>query len=389
MTFEIIKTGKFWQQLVLGALYLFVLAMPLTIAVNQIALTLALIIWLGTMIAEGKIRLRRTPLDLAFLLFILALAASLITAQDRAQAVVYSGKRVLLIPIVYLMAHNLREKPVLNRIMWQFLIALTFYSFTGIISFFLHPELRIRHIHNSMTAGGITMVGAIISLVWLLFASGRQRWLMALAFATNLIALFLTNTRGSWIGFFIAAILIITLTRPWWSLAMPVLALVFFLMIPVSVRDRTAHFFDPNYGTNALRVLWWKTGIAVYKDHFITGIGDIGTERVYAQYQPDQEKRIGHFHNNFIHIAVTLGTLGLSAFLYLTVRIFLTLGRIYKKVRKRKDLQTIVALAALAVFAAFTGNGLFEWNFGDAEIITMVWFMTGTALSFDVNDGNG
>ena len=37
--------------------------------------------------------------------------------------------------------------------------------------------------------------------------------------------------------------------------------------------------------------------------------------------------------------------------------------------------------AATAVFLAFNINGFFEYNFGDAEIITMIWFCTGVSLA--------
>jgi hypothetical protein len=39
-------------------------------------------------------------------------------------------------------------------------------------------------------------------------------------------------------------------------------------------------------------------------------------------------------------------------------------------------------MGSLACFASFTGAGLTEFNFGDHEIITMVWFSVG--LSFVV-----
>jgi hypothetical protein len=45
------------------------------------------------------------------------------------------------------------------------------------------------------------------------------------------------------------------------------------------------------------------------------------------------------------------------------------------------DLLRTWTLASLAVFLAFNLNGFFEWNFGDAEVITIVWFVMGLALA--------
>lgn len=380
---DFLKKRQTWNGLFLALVYIFVVAMPLTIATTQMALALAIVIWLGQMLANRRVTVQRTPLDLAFLLLIGAMAISLITAQNRTQALLFSSKRILLIPVVYLIASNVKNKLLLQRLMWLFLIGITVYSATGIVSFLLRPELRVRHIHNSMTAGGITMIGSLLALAMLILARGKNRWLLSGIFAINSVCLLLTNTRGSWLGFLIASFVMIILQKPKIIFAFPVLVLLFYFLVPGAVKERTAHLFDPAYGSNALRLSWWKTGFEIYKDHLITGIGDISTQTIYARYKPqDAVNPIGHFHNNFIHIAVTLGTIGLAAFLFLLTRMFLVLGFIYSRVRKSSSILTIVALAALNIVIAFVINGLFEWNFGDAEIITMVWFMVGAALSF-------
>jgi hypothetical protein len=38
-------------------------------------------------------------------------------------------------------------------------------------------------------------------------------------------------------------------------------------------------------------------------------------------------------------------------------------------------------LGALASYLGFQVNGLFEWNFGDAEIAMLLWLTVGLALS--------
>ena len=44
-------------------------------------------------------------------------------------------------------------------------------------------------------------------------------------------------------------------------------------------------------------------------------------------------------------------------------------------------LEGSLALGALAVFVGFHINGLFEWNFGDQEIILLFWFTVGITLA--------
>jgi hypothetical protein len=38
-------------------------------------------------------------------------------------------------------------------------------------------------------------------------------------------------------------------------------------------------------------------------------------------------------------------------------------------------------LAAMAVWTGFVINGFFEWNFGDQEIVTALYFVCGLALA--------
>jgi len=40
------------------------------------------------------------------------------------------------------------------------------------------------------------------------------------------------------------------------------------------------------------------------------------------------------------------------------------------------------SLGAAAAFIGFLFSGLAEWNFGDQEIITMVWFTLGLNIAF-------
>ena len=129
----------------------------------------------------------------------------------------------------------------------------------------------------------------------------------------------------------------------------------------------------------------WK----IFKDYPVVGIGDVSAQKLYEQYAPDDvDELIGHFHNNYVHIAVTLGAIGLLAFLFMLVKIIMVLYKNLVLVLPKRGPPTSWAIAALAIFIAFNINGLFEWNFGDSEIITMIWFSIGMSLAipnFDIS----
>jgi putative inorganic carbon (HCO3(-)) transporter len=370
------------REITIYSMYIFAVMMPFSIAITQIALGIAFVAWLGRIFITRQAKCGRINLEWAFAAYIAAELLALAFSTNLPQSVVYL-KRLLLIPIVYLFAHNVEEERQFNRLLFIFVLALTFYSAWGTVSYFLDPSVRVRHIQNSMTAGGLTMIGALAGFaISMLAKKGGWRIAGFSATALNVACLMLTSTRGSWLGFFFGAVMIFFFTKPKALFAVPLLIAAFYFLQPAGFAHRVRHFFDPTWETNAKRLLWWSVGVEVFKDHPVVGIGDVNAARIYRQYAPAEvQETIGHFHSNYVHIAVTLGTVGLIAFLFMLVRIFQALYKVVRQSRQSSWPLFAGALAAISIFTAFNVNGFFEWNFGDAEIITMIWFVVGLALA--------
>ncbi len=142
-------------------------------------------------------------------------------------------------------------------------------------------------------------------------------------------------------------------------------------------RSRLLSIFDPYYPSNTVRFELWKAGWKMFKDHPLFGVGDIDLQKLYKQYKKPYDKELqGHMHNNFIHILVTLGLFGFLAFCYLIFKIISIEWKIYKETKNVPFISSY-AIGALAAFCAFLVAGLTEMNFGDHEIITLVWFSFG------------
>lgn len=142
-------------------------------------------------------------------------------------------------------------------------------------------------------------------------------------------------------------------------------------------RSRLLSIFDPYHPSNTVRFELWKAGWKMFKDHPVFGVGDIDLQKLYKQYKKPYDKELqGHMHNNFIHVLVTLGLFGFLAFCYLIFRIISIEWKIYKETNGVPFISSY-AIGALAAFCAFLVAGLTEMNFGDHEIITLVWFSFG------------
>jgi putative inorganic carbon (HCO3(-)) transporter len=125
----------------------------------------------------------------------------------------------------------------------------------------------------------------------------------------------------------------------------------------------------------------WETGWRIFCDHPILGIGDTDIKQTYIQYTtPIDKDEGGHLHNNFVMLAVTLGLIGFSAVMGIFTRIIVFEFSILRKVVAHPLARSMV-LGAVAVFFGFQVNGVFEWNFGDQEIVTFFWFTLGLTIA--------
>jgi O-antigen ligase len=286
----------------------------------------------------------------------------------------------LLFTAIYSVALNATEASLRKRLFTFLAGSFTLYSLLGIFTFLTTHAVRLRHIQNSMTSGGLTMIGVLLCVTLLLAESSRRKKLLYLAAALlNAWALLATSTRSAWLGCLIGLVLLFWLMRKKALWLLPLLMAGFYFFTPAGIAYHINHFFDPHWGTNIERLAMWRSGFEIWRDYPICGIGDVSTQSVFEQYLPPGfTYLIGHFHNNWVHIAVTLGTVGLLAFGYL---MGFLLHHLLKRIRQTSlGSDHMIRIAVLAAFIAFHTCGLFEWNFGDAEIITTMWFLIGLTM---------
>lgn len=154
------------------------------------------------------------------------------------------------------------------------------------------------------------------------------------------------------------------------------------LLATLVKRNRLLGAVDLYIPSNFARLALWRAGWLIFKDYPLFGVGDIDLAPLYKQYKRNYDKEIqGHLHNNYVHVLVTLGIFGFIAVMFLLIRIFVIHIKNYLTL-KNKPFASSYALGAAGSFLAFLVSGLSEWNFGDHEIITMVWFMMALSIAF-------
>lgn len=369
-------------------LLLFLFSSTFSIALTQIFYFTSIFFWVIISIKSKKLNLSSTPFDVYFLLFILSEILATLFSIDIAQSLFYLHKRIIIIPIIYLLYTWLNNRQRLQTAINILFISVLFVSIYGIVDVitnlgsYLHFQRRLNLFSFYMTAGGLTMISSMMLMAFTTHRTTPKLYRMftGITLFLNSICLLFTFTRGSWLGF-IAGSTLISFQRS--KIIFGVILFVIVLIIilsPAEFKDRIYSIVDPEHPNNVGRIEMWSTGLKIFMDYPIFGIGDIGTEEIYKVYVPANSEPVGHLHNNFINLLVKLGIVGMTMVILLFLKIFITEYK-YTLQNQNDWLTNSINLGSFASFLAFQVNGLFEWNFGDTEVIMFLWITVGLTLA--------
>ncbi len=187
-----------------------------------------------------------------------------------------------------------------------------------------------------------------------------------LSFGLMLAALYASQSRGAWIGF-VAAVVVVSLVRGGRTAALFVLAIAVvaalgamgaFQILPQSILQRfgdaltalnipdiaTAEVTDANFATIE-RLAHWGAALAMWRDHLWLGVGFGNYAAVYPAYAIGRWlDPLGHAHNYYLNIAAETGLVGLLAYGLFWLNAF-RLG--WQAVRRSTGFQRAVAAGGL------------------------------------------
>lgn len=238
-----------------------------------------------------------------------------------------------------------------------------------------------------MTFSGQEMLVALVLAALLFFGPRRSRRVTALGAAVLsllLASIVLGNTRGVWIATAAGALPLLWCYRRWLLLAAPVAFVVVFAISPGVVQQRVVSIFRPagELDSNQHRVVTFWTGVEMIKAHPWVGLGPERVGPHVEEYAPAWIRRpfpegyYGHLHNIYVHYGAERGApavlflLAAFAVLFLHQKRALTRIALCSPPRARSP-ERFVHLAVIACLVAILVGGLFEYNLGDSEILTM------------------
>jgi O-antigen ligase len=225
-----------------------------------------------------------------------------------------------------------------------------------------------------MTYAGLLMVFALVLGARSVTAGQPPRERLAdgaLAVAAALLV-GLTFTRNAYLGLAAGALVLVLTARPRLSLALPPLAVLLVLALPAGVKERAASTFDRTDAAARDRFSMWAAGAEMISERPFFGVGPGRIKELYPVYrQPGFiEASVGHLHDNLVNVAAETGVPSALAYLAIVVGAFAAAWPLARD-RSRPAVRAL-ARGALAANAALFVAGVFEYNFGDVEILRVM-----------------
>jgi O-antigen ligase len=361
------------------AIIAFLLFSVLSITGAQAAILVALAAWLYELARAKGDRPLRLPLLMPIAAFYLASVVASVTAVDPYYS--FNNLRNIFVPaFFFLLVNHVRGETRGAALIHVLITAATLMAVYGLMqSMTKGPSFRVHGTMSIyMTFAGILMLIALVVLAQVLFTP-RSRLSYGLVGSLVLLAaaLVMTHTRGAWMGFAAGVVLILGFRQKRYFLALPVVAVVIFLAAPEAVRQRISSIVDPQDVTARERLYMWGSGLQILRDRPWTGVGMEGVKRVYPTYKhPDAVRdQRAHLHNNPIQIVAERGLIGLACWLWIWIAFYGHAWKIFRSLGPDDRLAMALVIGSLASVTGFHVAGLFEYSFGDSEVVALVYFL--------------
>lgn len=257
----------------------------------------------------------------------------------------------------------------------------------GDYGFFLDSRLTGFTSHW-MTFGGELMIVLLLAFSFILFSRAtRWRAVSAVSLPILATALIFGLTRSIFlVGLPLGILYLVWNWKRWLIGLVPVCIALMLLAAPFQVKERVLSVAKPHglVDSNIRRVIMIRAGIAMIRAHPWFGLGPEQVGPEFLGYVPKDVPRplpkgwYGHLHNIYLQYAAERGIPALLLLMWLLVKMVRDL---HKTARLYSANHAAWALyGAVAVILALLGEGLFEYNLGNSEVLTM--FLAAVACAY-------
>ena len=309
-------------------------------------------------------------------------------ASSRPAASLLAAKGLLTLGAFYVVLHALPDRAAARRFATGLFLAVSLVALlaiaqvgfcpaggtveSGPLRLLFHKCARARGFFSIyMTlAGVLTLV--LVSVLPRLARGGRSAVWALPGWLAGVLALGLTHARGAWLGFAVGAVAsALMLRRRWLVLVALALVIAGTLAVEPGVRERLRTVGDLADDTARDRLAMLDAGLRLVRAHPVTGVGPGEVKRLYPAWATEEALRrsTSHLHDTPLQIVVERGIPGLAAWIAIWVAFFARAARTLRRIPADDEESRGLVLGSMAAIAAFLVAGLFEYNFGDTEVL--------------------
>lgn len=363
----------------------------ISIAVSSIAFGVWLGLWLIQIVARQKINYDKRLFSEIKFINVFFLAYFFFEILSRFFAVYPEGafdnlKRLLLFAIFFVSIIKIVDFKTLRWILFINICAVSIISIIELVQYTLlfgelinqmpFSEIRINYFNYPITAGEIKML-SFFSVFPLLFVKEKfivNKKLFTVILVPVFISMILTQSRNVFLAVLVCFIIFGVIVNRKFLITFLVVIILSVIFLPSGAIERFESIVDLNHPSNADRINMWYTGIKMFRDHPLTGIADSHIREIYSTYKKIEHPGEGdHLHSNFIMILSTTGIFGFISFIGMFILLFLKQIKLYKA--STNDTYKMLIMGSILTMISFHISGVFEWNFGDHEVMTVFFFL--------------
>lgn len=311
-------------------------------------------------------------------------------------------RRFFLFSILFLVLPVLRNSN--SRIFRMYaciFVAALVAALIGLVQFAFDPRLDLFHrisgpMSHWMTYSGLLMLALVGLSSYAVCRRGRIPWWIAPLGLLLIAGMYVSQTRSSWLGSIAGLAFVLLLRRPRAVFAMAALLVALYFVSPRSIHLRLQSGWDQSDPENRSRIELLQTSLRLIRDHPLRGVGPENVKKEALFFRGTHEFGdwlYQHMHNNILQIAAGYGIPGLLLWLWLIIRLGWDAWCLFRLAAtdapatdpEHSEAAILASTAALGAWVAFFGAGMFEYNFGDSEVLMLYLFMAAAPYAFERN----
>jgi putative inorganic carbon (HCO3(-)) transporter len=370
-----------------------------SIAASEILLAITLFASLGSILRDRKQFAFMNRIFLPLVLFLCWTVLTALLARDVMLALSFTKKfyLFLIVPLVPVIA---RKEGRLTWICKSVFAVALISAIIGIVQYFTDPERHeLMHRITGTMGHWMTYSGLLMLALVMIVAYGlRTRWRYFPAWipvaAILAFSIGLSQTRNAAMGVYAGVFILLILGLAWekksrflvFTVGFVLISAALYFLAPESIQKRFRSGLDPNDPNTRNRIELFNTSIDMIQAHPWFGVGPKNVQTEALKYRHTHEFpdwMYQHMHNNILQTASANGIPGLAIWIWLMVQFlwdslaayrFAHSGAFPLGEESRRE-AILVSSAAIGCWIALMIAGMFEYNFGDSEVLILFLFI--------------